>query len=51
MRGFSLAFGCPTHPLPQGTYRLAHESLGAMVIFVNPFETYEQGHKLEAVFA
>ena len=47
---FSLAFGCASHPLPQGTYRLEHETLGSMVMFMSPFETYEKGHKLEAVF-
>lgn len=48
---FSLVFSCSTFPLEQGTYGLKHDSLAPFLIFLSPFEAFENGHKLEAVFA
>lgn len=48
---FALVFSCATHPLEQGTYHLKHDALSPFLVFLSPFEAYENGHKLEAIFA
>ena len=48
---FSLVFACATHPFEQGTYQLQHEALAPFQVFLSPFEAFENGHKLEAIFA
>lgn len=48
---FGLVFGCSTHKIPQSTYCLNHDTLAPLVIFLSPFELYEDGHKLEAIFS
>lgn len=48
---FSLFFlGSKDFILPQGTYRLNHEQLGEMAIFLVPTAREESGFKYEAVF-
>ena len=48
---FSAVFICKTHQMPQGTYCLKHEVLAPLVVFLSPFESGEEGLKLEAVFS
>ncbi len=47
---FALVFGCETFLIPQGTYRLEHDILDPIEIFLSPFEAYHKGSKLESVF-
>ena len=48
---FSLYFlGRGDFMLPQGTYRMNHEQLGEMVIFLVPTARDNNGFKYEAVF-
>lgn len=47
---FVLVFACKTTKLPQGVYRLEHETLDPLEIFLSPFEAYEDGHRLESIF-
>ena len=48
---FSLFFlGSGDFMLPQGTYRMSHEQLGEMVIFLVPTARETDGFKYEAVF-
>ena len=48
---FALAFRGPGEPLlPQGIYRLEHEGLGALEIFIVPMGRDESGTEYEAVF-
>jgi hypothetical protein len=48
---FSLFFrGRGDKPLPQGTYRMTHERLGEMEIFLVPTALDGDGFKYEAVF-
>jgi hypothetical protein len=48
---FSLLFLGPAEPvLPQRIYRLAHDSLGFMEIFIVPVTRDENGTSYEAVF-
>ncbi|HEX9189876.1 MAG TPA: hypothetical protein VGB87_22560 [Vicinamibacteria bacterium] len=50
-KGFSLVFrdARPGH-LPQGTYRLDHEEMGTLEIFLVPIGPLEGGMGYEAVF-
>ena len=48
---FSLVFRGPSDPvLPQRIYRLEHEAVGAIEIFIVPIERDEAGTSYEAVF-
>ncbi len=48
---FSLYFlGSEDFTLPQGTYRINHEQLGEMMIFLVPTARDNNGFKYEAVF-
>ena len=48
---FSIIFRGPVDRLlPQGTYTLAHDRLGAQEIFIVPIARDEQGISYEAVF-
>lgn len=48
---FSLFFGGPPDiMLPQGSYKLEHEALGALEIFLVPVARTEEGMRYEAVF-
>jgi hypothetical protein len=48
---FSLVFRGPADPvLPQRIYRLEHEAVGAIEIFIVPIERDEAGTSYEAVF-
>jgi hypothetical protein len=48
---FSLVFrGGPSPPLPQRIYRVEHEALGALDIFLVPIGPDEVGQRYEAVF-
>jgi hypothetical protein len=50
-RPFSLVFrGGPSPPLPQRIYRVEHEELGAIEIFLVPIARDERGMTYEAVF-
>ena len=49
--GFSLVFTGPIEPvLPQRTYRLAHDELGDLEIFIVPIGRDDAGVRYEAVF-
>ena len=49
---FSLVFRGPAEPiLPQRTYELEHESVGAIAIFIVPIAHDGAGTSYEAVFA
>jgi hypothetical protein len=49
---FSLLFRGPVDPLlPQRIYRLEHESIGPLEIFIVPVARDESGSTYEAVFA
>ena len=49
---FSLEFhSAPGPVVPQGTYRLEHESLEAMELFLSPVQSKGDGFVYEAVFA
>jgi hypothetical protein len=51
-RPFSLVFRGPQRPLlPQRIYRLEHEELGALEIFIVPICCDASGARYEAVFA
>lgn len=51
-RSFSLLFRGPGEPvLPQQVYRLEHDSLGAMEIFVVPVGPDTEGMRYEVIFA
>ena len=48
---FALEFrGGPEPPLPQRIYRVEHEALGALEIFLVPIGPDDVGHRYEAVF-
>lgn len=48
---FSLFFlGSPDFMLPQGTYRMNHEQLGEMMVFLVPTARETDGFKYEAAF-
>lgn len=48
---FSLFFlGSPDYMLPQGTYRINHEQLGEMMVFLVPTARDNNGFRYEAVF-
>jgi hypothetical protein len=48
---FSLVFrGGPSPPLPQRIYRVEHESLGALDLFLVPLGPDEVGQRYEVVF-
>jgi hypothetical protein len=48
---FSLVFrGGPDPPLPQRIYRLEHDELGALEIFLVPIGPDDVGQRYEAVF-
>lgn len=48
---FSLYFlGRSDFMLPQGTYRMNHQQLGEMMIFLVPTARVDQGFRYEAVF-
>lgn len=48
---FSLVFrGGPSPPLPQRIYRVEHESLGALDLFLVPLGPDAVGERYEAVF-
>ncbi len=50
-RPFSLVFRGPRNPvLPQAQYRLEHEAMGALDIFLVPIALDAQGLSYEAVF-
>jgi len=50
-RGFSLVFRSPSPGhLPQGIYRLGHEAMGTMDLFLVPIGPREGGMCYEAVF-
>jgi hypothetical protein len=50
-RGFSLVLGsAPPGHLPQGTYRLEHEAMGTIELFLVPIGPREGGMCYEAVF-
>jgi hypothetical protein len=50
-RGFSLVFRSPSPGhLPQGTYRLDHDAMGPMEMFLVPIGPREGGMCYEAVF-
>ena len=49
---FTLLFRGPAEPLlPQGIYRLEHQSMGALEIFIVPIGQDADGVAYEAVFA
>jgi len=49
--GYSLVFSGPSdHPLGQGTYELAHETLGVQSLFLVPLGPAGDGFDYEAVF-
>lgn len=49
---FTLLFRGPAEPLlPQGIYRLEHQSIGALEIFIVPIGQDADGVAYEAVFA
>lgn len=51
-RPFSLVFRGPPQPvLPQRIYRLVHESLGALEIFIVPIASDGSATRYEAVFS
>ena len=51
MERFSLYFsGPPDVQLPQGSYRLEHERLGALEIFLVPVASTAEAMRYEAVF-
>jgi hypothetical protein len=47
---FVLVFACKTFLISQGVYRLEHDVLDPVEVFLSPFEAYHEGSKLEAVF-
>ena len=47
---FVLVFACKTFKVPTGMYRLEHGKLAPLDIFLSPFESYEDGCRLESVF-
>jgi hypothetical protein len=48
---FSLVFrGGPDEPLPQRIYRVEHDELGALEIFLVPIGPDEAGQRYEAIF-
>ncbi len=48
---FSLFFrGDKNLMLPQGTYQMKHERLGAMILFIVPTSLEDDGFRYEAVF-
>lgn len=48
---FALAFQVPkTVPPHQGLFRVEHEALGTMDLFMVPFEENENGYGFEALF-
>ena len=48
---FSIFFHGPlNYMLPQGTYRMEHEKLGAIDIFIVPIGREQDGFRYEAVF-
>jgi hypothetical protein len=48
---FSIVFlGPPDAPLPQLTYRIEHDAMGAMDLFLVPIGRDERGFSYEAVF-
>ncbi|HVR06796.1 MAG TPA: hypothetical protein VMW75_02010 [Thermoanaerobaculia bacterium] len=50
-RTFSLVFRGPRRPwLPQGVYRLDHEAMGALELFLVPIGPDPQGPLYQAVF-
>jgi hypothetical protein len=50
-RAFSLVFRGPRRPtLPQGVYRLEHEAMGALEVFLVPIAPDPQGPLYQAVF-
>jgi len=50
-RQFALVFrGGPSPPLPQRIYRVKHEALGALDIFLVPLGPDEVGQRYEAIF-
>jgi hypothetical protein len=50
-RQFSLVFrGGPSPPLPQRIYRVEHEALGTLDIFLVPLGPDEVGQRYEAIF-
>ncbi len=51
MERFSVFFSGPADiPLSQQTYRLEHEQMGQLDIFIVPIARHEQGFRYEAVF-
>ena len=51
MERFSLFFRGPADIfIPQGTYSLEHERMGALEIFIVPVKRDEQGFRYESVF-
>jgi hypothetical protein len=50
--GFSLVFRGPVEPLlPQRTYRVVHDELAEMDIFIVPIGRDEAGARYEAIFS
>ena len=50
-RQFALVFrGGPAPPLPQRIYRVEHQALGALDIFLVPLGPDEVGQRYEAIF-
>jgi hypothetical protein len=50
-RGFSLVFRSPSPDrLPQGVYRLDHDEMGSLELFLVPIGPQEGGMRYEAVF-
>ena len=48
---FALLFrGPPDPPLPQATYRLGHDGLGELEIFIVPVAATRDGRDYEAIF-
>lgn len=51
MERFSAFFHGPAdHPLPQSTYALEHDGMGALDLFLVPIAKDEKGFRYEAVF-
>lgn len=51
MERFSLFFSGPAQPtLPQATYSLEHDSMGAFALFIVPIKPTGEGSRYEAVF-
>jgi Domain of unknown function (DUF6916) len=49
--GFSLTFQCAEpRPMPQAIYRLEHDRLGTLEVFVVPLGPHQGGMRYEAVF-